>query len=799
MRNDRSSNNTQKGADSSDKVVINPVILLRIILSRWYWVLIAVVVGLSAGYVYAKSVHRKFSTEALLKYDTKTNQSKFSTTKMLTGDDGNTEYMAEVYNVKSSSVVGKALDSLKADFYFMAKDGLREENIYPMKPFSYDVLDYNLDLFPGGEFTLEKKDNSYDISFINEGMEKPMIFSNIKAGTIIKVPGLAFSITSNVSINKKKIRFTYIDFWAIKSIADRIIMKETERNMPVIRASFSSDSRAFTKDFLRTLINTYTNYDIQAKRQSSDRTLSFINEQLDAFESLMRKSSSKLQNIKQQYDLLDVSATSAQYMSTVSELKTKKLNLEIQEKNFDLVTDDIKNNKEVVANVVGWDGATDPFLNTMLQKLNEYIGRRKQNLINFSEESIVIKNIDDEIATLKYKIIENIKLQRKKSEQAYAAYNKQIDELSRDLGRMPSAERDLIYTTSDVEVNKNIYTLLLNRKLETSIDKAGQTASFSIIEESKVAVQTAPAENLLILVAGFLGLIIAVVVILLKRILNARFTDIGAFARNKHTSLLGVVEHNNAKEITEQELVSGAGPFVESINNVRTNLLFLAKQPKGNVIAVTSEISGEGKSFVALNVAAALAKVDKSVIIIATDLRRSSLHKQFNVSNDSGLSNYLEGNEQGVGTLVRTSKIKNLDFITAGPVPQSPSELILKNRFWKLLEQLKSEYDFIIIDTAPIGMVSDSLPILRFADINLFIVRWLYSGKDSDELPAKLAEEHQLTNVKVVVNDFRRDNLYESMDGKDGSYNKYFSGYGKYSSDDIRRKPLWKRIATYNR
>lgn len=804
MRNDRSSNSPQKGADNTDRIIINPLILLRIIWSRWYWLLISVIVCLSVGYLYAKSVQRKFSSEALLKYDKKTNESKFSPTKMLGGDDGSSEYMAEVYSVKSSSVVEKALDSLKADFYFTAKEGLRGANIYPMKPFTYDVLDYNVDLFSGGEFTLIRKDKAYDISFENEEMDKPIVFSSIKPGTIIKVPGLAFSITSNVTTDKKKIKFTYIDYWAKRSISDRIVMKEAERNMPVIKASFSSDSRPFTKDFLRTLINTYRNYDVDVKRKSSDRTLSFINEQLNAFESLMRKSSSKLQNIKQEYDLLDVGATSSQYMQSISDLRTRKLNLEIQEKNFDLVTDDIKNNKEVVANVVGWDGTTDPFLNKMLQDLNEYIGRRKQNLINFSEESVVIRNIDDVIATLKYKIIENIKLQRKKSEQAYSAYNKQIADLSRDLGRMPSAERDLIYTTSDVEVNKNIYTLLLNKKLETSIDKAGQTASFSVIEESMVATQTAPFEKLILLISAFLGLIVGVISILLKRIFNNKFTNIGALAKDRHISLLGVIDHhNNAKEFGEQNLVSGYadnGPFVESINNIRTNLLFLAKKAKGNIVAITSEMSGEGKSFVALNLAAALAKVDKSVIIVASDLRRSRLHKQFNVSNDSGLSTYLEGNAQGLGSVVRKSKVNQLDFINAGPVPRNPSELILKDRFWKLLDQLKNEYDFIIIDTAPVGMVSDSMPILRFSDINIFVVRWLYSGKDSDELPAKFAEENQLSNVKVVVNDFRRDNLYENMDGKDGSYNKYFSNYGKYNSDDdIRRKPLWKRIASYNR
>jgi tyrosine-protein kinase Etk/Wzc len=799
-RNFQSSNGHQKNTDSSDKIIINPVRLFGVILSRWHWLLICFLVCLTIGYLYAKSAKQNFMTEAIMKYDSKVNDSKFAAAEAITGSEGGSDYLADVYSIKSSSVIGKTLDSLATRFTFTKREGLRDINIYPLKPFTYDVLDYNIDLYPGGEFTLKKEGGVTRLSYTNYELEKPLEFKNIQPGSIIKIPGLAFSITSKVTMSSEKIKFTYIDYWGIKSLSDRVIIKEAERNMPVLKANFSSDNAAFSKDFLRTLLNTYNNYDVDIKIKASERTLSFINEQMEAFETLMRKSSSKLQNIKQQYDLLDVSATSSQYMSSVSDLRSRKLFLDIQGKNFDLVTDDIKNNKEVVANVVGWDGTTDPFLNSMLQKLNDLIGRRKQNLINFAESSIVITNIDDEIASLKFKIIENIKLQRKKAEQAFTAYNDQLVDLNKSLSKMPSAERDLIYTTSDVEVNKNIYTLLLNKKLETSIDKAGKTASFSMIEIPKVSFRTAPLEKLIILISGLVGLVLGIVLILLKRFLNRKFANIGAFGREAHVSLMGVINHSsdakNFDESTLRAAFNNQNSFSESINTIRTNILYQSKKPKGNIVAVTSKVAGEGKSFASLSIAVSLAKLDRSVLIIATDMRRSKLHRNFNSSNESGLSNYLEGRNDDLGKVINKSSIEHLHFITSGPVPQNPSELILKDRFWKMLEQVRNNYDYIILDTAPVGLVSDSLPILRAADINIFVVRWLYSDKDSDELPGMLAEEHHLKNINVVINDFKQDKLYESMDGKDNIYSTTYAGYGDYSDDEGSRKPFWKRITT---
>jgi capsular exopolysaccharide synthesis family protein len=199
--------------------------------------------------------------------------------------------------------------------------------------------------------------------------------------------------------------------------------------------------------------------------------------------------------------------------------------------------------------------------------------------------------------------------------------------------------------------------------------------------------------------------------------------------------------------------------FAESVRSVRTNLNFLASEKKSKVICVTSEVAGEGKSFVAVNLSSTLSLIDKKVIIIAADLRRSKLHKTFEVPNDLGLSNYL-AHQCSEEDIINHSKHANLDFIISGPVPPNPSELLYSERMNKLISSLKLKYEIVMIDTAPIGLVSDAIPLIRMSDINLFVIR---SGKSkfySATIPQRINQEYHLDNTVIVLNAYSEDLLH---------------------------------------
>jgi len=790
------SNNNGTYVQPAQRQAISVTKLFRILMSRWYWVVISFGLTFAAGMLFLGVTKPKFEAEAYLKYNEDNKNSRFSmsTEKLLGGGSNSSEYLAEIYIMKSVSVIYKALDTLHTNFYFYTHSALKEANIYPAQPLSANIVGYDIETFRGGKFILEKKGNGYDLRYKNTQVSPSVDLKmpGIKAGDTVKVPGLTFTV-SGINSTYSSVQFTLIDYWFVKSLAKALVVREAERDLPVLRATFTSDNAAFTRDFLRALISAYIAYDLEEKRLSSEQTLDFINDQVNSFESLLKQSSSRLETYKKQNSMVDVQISSKEYMQDLSELRTRKYMLEIQARNIENVADDIRNNKDVVTNMVTTDGSPDQVLNSMVSRLNELRFQRKQQLINFSATSVMIKNLDEEIENLKKRIIENVNNQRQKNQNAAMVIDNQLQQINGKIGRIPSAERDLVYLTSDVDVNKNIYSLLLNKKLETSIVKAGVLSSFSVIDYPRTAVKIFPRTVLLSGVFAILGIAIGIIVIFVKRSLNDKFSDIDALNANPNIPVLGIINHYEFNEKISDESLShiyaSRSVFTETVNAIRTNVAYLSANGTKKVIAVTSEVSGEGKSFVSLNLAISLTKINKKVILIAADLRRSKLHRYFNNANRTGLSAYLSDEKQQPADIIMHSTIPGLDYVTSGPVPINPSELIYLERFWALLETFKQQYDFVILDTAPVGLVSDSIPILRRADINIFVLRWLYSGPQASILPSSTAAEFDLHNVNIVINDYKKDELYGSLGGHEASgYSKYYAKYSSYYGDDLEEE-----------
>lgn len=771
--------------------------LFRILLSRWYWIAISFLVTIALGYLYLGITKPKFEAEAYLKYnqDNKSSRITMSTDKLLSGGGNGSDYLAEIYIMRSVSVIYKALDTLHTNFYFYTHSGLKPVNIYPEVPLSAVVSGYDIDSYRGGKFTLKKKDGDYTLQFDNSKASPSVHFEmqHVKPGDTVRVPGLSFVLT-HINSAYSSVQFTYIDYWTITNIATQLVIREAERDLPILKANFTADNAVFTRDFLRALINAYMAYDLEEKRLSSEQTLDFINEQVDAFETLLKKSSSRLEDFKKQNSLVDVQISSREYMQDLSELRTRKYMLDIQARNIENVAEDVKNNKDVVTNIVTTDGAPDQVLNGMVSRLNDLRFQRKQQLINLSASSPMIRNIDEEIESLKNRIIENINNQKQKNQNAAQVIDNQLAQINRKIGGIPSAERDLVYLTSDVDVNKNIYSLLLNKKLETSIAKAGVLPSFSVIDYPRIAVKIFPRTMLLGAVFAFAGIAIGIILIFLKRSLNDKFADVDALNANPNIPVLGIINHHEFDGQVSDESLShiyaSRSVFTETVNAIRTNVAYLSQGGTKKVIAITSEVSGEGKSFVSLNLAISLTKINKKVVLIAADLRRSKLHRYFNNDNRTGLSTYLSDNKLQAADIVMHSTIPGLDYVTSGPVPINPSELIYLERFWSLVDTFKEEYDFIILDTAPVGLVSDSIPILRRVDINIFVLRWLYSGAQASMLPVSTAEEFDLHNVNIVINDYKKDDLYGGLSNNNVSgYSRYYAKYSSYYGDEPGDEP----------
>ena len=757
--------------------------LFKVFVSRWWWILLSLAVAGALCFLYLKFVTPQYVGSVTLKY-----LEKQSELDGLNGakptyifSSGSQDYLTEKFNVRSPEVVQNTLKKMNNPFTFYRLKDFRRVDVYPNRPLDLEVLSYDPALYQHGTFIIEE---DLSISYrTNEIVTRPI---RLVSRAILTLPGLVFRIREIHTESGYTFEFIFNDpAYLVNSYVGRINMVETEDAMPVMDLTFSHHNEAYTKDFLENLVLAYREYDLKQKQQSSDLTITFIKKQGDIYSAYLKHAARELELFKQKNQLLDVSSSAIEITSKVRELEQRKNELEIQKAYIDMLEANMGKTFETVDYLsVGLDGTTDGILVGLLEGFNDLITQRKQLLIKLSPNSAAVKNLDEQLLRYRSQILDNIALQNQKNSRTIRILNDNLTTLKGRFSQIPALEKNYIYLQSDFEVNKNIYSLLLNKEIESSIVKAGMLPSFSVITQYYTE-KVSPKNWRIILLAVLCGLAVGFGSILVARYLTSSFTDISSVDQHPRVNLLGTVHHFDEKVTNSSEdlsrFLNDRTVFTESLSALRTRLSFaksslaLIDNNGGKLIAVTSEKSGEGKSFVTINLALSFTKIGKRVIVIGADLRKSRLHLFFTPTQTAGLSEYLQGTKE-LSAVIHQSTVKNLDYISAGAPPFNPGELLQTPPFEDLLAYCLASYDYVLLDTAPVGLVADNIPLLRKSDHILFIIRWLYSSPESYKLAGQLADEYELAEVKVIVNDFYPDNLHSSLTS--GSYHS--SGYSSY-------------------
>lgn len=789
--------------------------IFRVLWSCWYWIVSAMILALALWFAFLKIAKPRYVAEVSLKYNVKQTELDELSQLIQADDATNKEYATEKYVIQSEEVINGAIKKLDCPFTFYRETTFRQEDVYPFLPFRAEVISYEGQAFKAGQFEIQKEGI---ITYKSEDGTDVRRFDLMK-DTLISVKGLSFKINSIERLSENY-TFIYNDLNTIKqALDDQIGVDEEERNLPIVNVSFTYFNQQFTQDFLEKLIEAYEEYNLDQKKRSSNLTINFIREQIKIYDNSLRKASSQLEMYKQQKSVPSLQVSTNDVMGQLSNFETQKNTIEIQKSYINLLEQSLTNRFEPVnVGSIGLDNSSDGVLLKLVGDLNKLILDRKAFIIgkNLSVNNPVVKAADDEIERVREQILSNIKVQRQRNEGTLRIINQNLSLLKSRMNALPSVERELGYLQNNRDVNEKIYLLLINKEIEASIVKAGMLPSFNVLTRTD-AYQIYPQTVRILLVCIMLGLVIGVGSIFLVRFLNNKFTEIAKIGQSNRVHLLGMIQkypeklQNNEKDLAQ--FLDGRSLFSEFVNGIRTNLSFLADASvgKGKILSITSSVAGEGKSFITINLATSLTKTGKKVLIIVSDLRRSKLHYFFNNNNKIGLSSYLSGKIDNYQKAIQYSVIEGLDFIPAGPVPFNPSELIQHARLEEMLKSCQQVYDFILIDTAPVGLVSDSVPLLRRSDLTLFIIRWMYSNKEAYLLADQVAEEFGLTSVGVIVNDYYHDDLYASLvaaahypsKGYNYSY-KYAYNYngnanGYYTNESSDKGSFWRKLKRWGK
>jgi tyrosine-protein kinase Etk/Wzc len=416
-------------------------------------------------------------------------------------------------------------------------------------------------------------------------------------------------------------------------------------------------------------------------------------------------------------------------------------------------------------------GINEGSLESMLAKYMDLTQKlRKQKMI-FKDGKIIDNSVSDEIAEIKLAIIAYVDNLKKSNDLLKSELNRRINEYKREFSKLPAKDRELLNIKRKFELNDNIYTLLLSKRIELGITKAGITSDIQLLEPAKFTGKLGPNTRKIYAIALIIGLGIPLIFMVLMDLLNDKLSGIDELKRMTNIPVIGSVcqSNMNTSLVVANQPKS---PVSEMFRSIRMNMGFmLPKNKKTPVIAITSYISGEGKTFVSMNISCTFAFTGKKVVLIGADLRKPKIAADFNIQNDVGLSGYLSGNVE-LNQIIKPSGYENLDVILSGIEPPNPVELLEDSRMDKLIEELSGIYDYIIIDTAPLGLVSDYYAIMNKADMSIFVVREGYSRKKSIDLVNEVYEKHKIENFSILYNGV-----------KTGVGYGYGYGYGSYGGN----------------
>ncbi|HRH65661.1 MAG TPA: polysaccharide biosynthesis tyrosine autokinase, partial [Bacteroidia bacterium] len=462
---------------------------------------------------------------------------------------------------------------------------------------------------------------------------------------------------------------------------------------------------------------------------------------------------------------------------------------EIELKSLDYLYTYVANNKDVEELAPSSLGNPDPLLIDLITKLKELQSKRKSLAYGSSNrQSPAIKIIDQQIEQTKKALVENINNLRNITKVNLTSINSELVRYEGSIRKIPNIERELLGIQRNFSVNENIYLYLLQKKAETGIAKATAVSDNKVLDAASINdIPVIPNTKAVLIITLMLALIVPIILIILQGYIKNTISNKEDIEKMSKIPVIGVVGHHN----TGERLVVSSKPkssITEAFRSIRANLMFFGLADQHKIVLITSSVGGEGKSFSSLNLAAVLSLQNHRVIIIGMDLRKPQLVQDLGIRNDIGVSNYLIGKVK-LEEVIQHTSIENLDIIPSGPVPPNPAELLAKKETHKLLDELREKYDYIIIDTPPVGIVSDAMMLMNLADINIFILRENYSKKEYMKTINEYYTQGKIKNLCVLLNDAGTNHRY----GYGYGYSYGYHGYGYYDEEQ-RKKGFFNRI-----
>ncbi len=693
------------------------------------------------------------------------NQRKFENTDTMTLID------TQVEVIRSKKMIKAAIDKIGYQTRYYVYENYRKRELYKDNPFEIADLEIKTPHFYGAEFFIEPIDQDrfrlYTkkpgvlSSLLNSGNDTVVYDGEYFFNKEVNTPYFSATFKRKYPLKANKYSFVVQDKdSAANDVAKRLSVFPTARNSSIIKLIYQDNIALRAKDFLDALVDNYIEKSVSKNSSQASQALAFVDQQLKEVRAKLKESAIKLENFKEENNLINIKSESDATVKQLSDLRSQLADIKMQENAFASLYEEFKKGNYGAVSSLAKEY---PVLQTLLADLQKAKSEKINLLSLYTPYHPDVQKANEKVQDIQMALessIESINdtLREKRRSIEDALYARETT-----LSKLPEKERQLAELKRTYDVNQKTYQFLLEKQAEMSINKASNVSPNKVLDRPSIPKRPVKPNKPMVLGASLLlGFIASLLFVLFRDTFDNKVKTKEDITQNTRLPFYGVIPYvksaNKIFVIEDQQSIAS-----EAMRLIRTNLEFITTPNKGKVIVVTSTVPAEGKTTTSTNLAAVFGMSDKKTIVISLDMRRPMLHKLFALTNKVGMSTVLSKNSELNEVIWEHKKIKNLDIITSGPIPPNPSELIQSGDLKGIIDKLRESYDYIIIDAPPIGSLTDAILLMKLADISLVVFRSEFSEKEFLPSLEEMVDSYKLQNVGIILNSVKEKNMSQSF------------------------------------
>lgn len=760
----------------------NPAILRLVVRRHWFWIPLLLAFFLSGAYMYLRYTKPVYESMAIIQLTTKDQGKEILGIESMQGQKSVSQ---AVELLRSEFLFNRAINSLNIHISYFSKGKVLTEERYLQSTFivtPYALKDSSLCQTP------------IFVNWVDDQIQLTYTYGGVIHTELVKPEGeidnahfhIAVKVVQEESFRKDVTENeAYFVFNRSSALTERLLphleVAVLNPDAKTIQISYKSNNASMSRDIVEALYKTYFVYDEELEKQSSINILNFIDKQLDSLNRELKIAKDSIQRFQRVSNIPNPDQMESGISEKINTIQGEIFSLELELQTLRTLEKKIASNPnrleiyQLIPELIGTSFESTLF--SQVEDLHRLLERKEDLAFSMTPESAEFKNVSSRISQRTTSIRKSIEAIKERMLTKINMLNDRLREMDKDLFSLPEKRMELSRLQNIQDLNEKYFLLLMDKRSEYYISNAGYASANVVLKPATINNwPVSPNRKLIIGVAIFLGLMFSIGIILLRYLLHDEVnTQDDLQQLLPDLAILGSVPKlKNAGQFST--LVVADNPksrMAEAFRTIRANLNFMKQDAR--LYAVSSSISGEGKTFVCINLAAILAMTGKRVVLLDLDLRKPKVHHGFGVDNENGMSKILVG-QCDIPTCLKKSALDNLHYITAGPIPPNPSELILSSKMDEVIEELKTLYDIIVIDNPPVGLVSDGIDLLSKADCPIYIFKADYSKRTFTYRVRELVDVQKIKGLGIILN---------AVEMKRGRYGYgYGYGYGGYYEDE---------------